>query len=443
MSLIDPGFLFVVLPVAAALYTLCPASKRSTAICLLSAALFLLIEPSHALWMLLSLCFDAIAAVSLCRRGSDSPLSKTLLLLAIVKDAALLSILCVLRPLFGAGTPPASLLVSHAGALSALLLIRKGAASASSPLLFLGNTLLLGHLPFGPITDPVRIATALQRPSPSFQKMGHGALLVVFGVTKRAILAEQLFALYKTILRLSSSQLSLGSAWLAALCPALGVFFVFSAYSDLCVGIGEIFGLSLPRMTYYPLQACSAREAVYHLNLPLGDLVEKLLSTPARSCSILASVPALALTLFVLAAYLGISLGTLLWALWIFLFCLIDLWLEKRSPRRTRSSRTILPRLLTCLSLLPAYAFLGIAPDRILPFLGALVGIGVPVTNDVLFYLVLSNGLLLFLSALLSTNAVSTFQRWLHRRSPILWWIVSTAVCIPVLIAATSFIIRL
>ena len=441
MSQTDPGYLFLLLPCAAALYYCCPVSRRTEAFCLLSAVLFVFLQPVHAVWMLPSILFDALTSFFICRRGRKSYLSKTFLLLSVVKDVSLLLIFGILRPLFGAGGAPACLLVSHSCALAALLLQKKGGVRFSSPLLFCGYTLFAGHLSLGPIADPARVVNSIKKTECSFQKVGQGAFLVVFGVMKRALLSEQLFALYKTLLRLTAEQMSVGAAWMTALCPALGLFFVFSAYSDIAVGTGLLFGVELPRMTYYPLQACGAREAVYHLNMPLQDLLGRLFSPfYQREDGSRLSFAVSLLSPFALAVLLGPGVGTLFWAAWLSAACALDCFLTV--PKRR--SRAIILRLLTFLCLLPSYALLGQSPSESIGTLGAMLGLGgLPLTNDVLLYLILSNGAVLAVSVLLSTSLLSSAQRNLHRRFPAVWWLCSAAVCIPVLIITTSFIIRM
>jgi alginate O-acetyltransferase complex protein AlgI len=439
MTLTDLGFLFLVLPVTVALYYCCPMRLRTMAVFLLSAGLFLLMEPDSAPWILLSLLFDAAAVFFGEQREATPSIALTLFLLAVVKDCSLLAIFGALRPLIQGESAPTGLIVSHISSLVVLYLQRRDRLSVNSLMLFGGYTLLAGHLTMGPIAEPARVMMAIRHPVCSRQKIGQGAFLIISGAMKRVVIAEQLFALYKTLLRLSSGQLSVASAWLTALCPAMGVFFVFSAYSDLALGIGLLFGIELPRMTYYPLQARGARESVYHLNMPLEDLIGHLIFPNfSREDGSRRAILISALMPFALAVFLGLSGTTLLWALWLSAACVIDGIIARK---KRRISPAVM-RLITFFGLLPAYALLGGTWSQNLTVLGAMVGLGgVPLINSGFLYLILSNAALLIVSILLSTSVMSAVQRWVHRKFPKTWWVLSAAVSIPILVITVSFLV--
>lgn len=51
-----------------------------------------------------------------------------------------------------------------------------------------------------------------------------------------------------------------GFAWLGAIAYTFQIFFDFSGYSDMAIGLGKMFGFSLPENFDYPYRACSIRD---------------------------------------------------------------------------------------------------------------------------------------------------------------------------------------
>jgi len=439
LNLTDPGFVLLLLPAAAALYYCCPKKLRTLAICFISAAGVIIIEPVFGAAILASAVFDSVTSVCLDKKGSDSPLSATFYLLSMVKDTAAIIIFGVVRPLFAGEAASPAILIAHFTLICALAAQKRGRVAFSSPFVFFGHAVMLGHLPFGPTADPARTVPTLKTPECSYKKVGEGILLIIFGCAKRVLLAEQLFALYKTLLRIPTAQMSVASAWLAALCPAMGICFVFSAYSDIAQGIGMIFGVDIPRMAYYPFQAKGVRESVYRLNMALEDSIGNLIFPGwQRDSREYSSLSVSILTPFALAIVIGASFDSLLWACWLSSATAID-WLIQRKFRIP----SILLRLSSLIVTVPAYSLLTGSSLQKASVLATMFGFGgAPLVNDSFVYQVVSNVLLLVISVVLCSSLISTLLLWIRRRRPEIWWIATVISSVPILVVTVSFMIR-
>ena len=79
------------------------------------------------------------------------------------------------------------------------------------------------------------------------EQCGRGALLFILGLVKKVFFADELAPLADAGFALAASQaLSADAAWHAALAYSLQLYFDFSAYSDMALGLPALFGLSLP-----------------------------------------------------------------------------------------------------------------------------------------------------------------------------------------------------
>lgn len=439
MNLTDPGFILLLLPAAVALYYCWPIKLRIIAICLISAGGVMLIEPVFGAMILASTVFDSVTSICLNKKGNDSPIGTTFYLLSIVKNIAVIIIFGVVRPLFAGEVSSPAILIVHLTLICALTAQKRERAAFPSPFVFFGHAVMLGHLPFGPTSDPVRAIQTLKAPECSYSKFSEGILLIVFGCAKRVLLSEQLFALYKTLLRIPSAQMSVASAWLAALCPAMGLCFVFSAYSDIAQGIGMLLGIDTPRMAYYPFQAKGVRESIYRHNMALEDSIGNLIfpdwkrdSREYSSLSVSILIP------FALALIIGISFDTLLWACWLSFAAVID-WVIQRNIRIP----SLLLRLSTLIVTVPAYSLLTGTSAQKVSVLATMFGFGnAPLINDYFVYHIVSNILLLVTSLFLCSSLVSTVLLWIRRRRPEIWWIITWLSSIPIMVVTVSFMIR-
>jgi len=82
--------------------------------------------------------------------------------------------------------------------------------------------------------------------------------LVGFG--KKVLIANTLAGPADKIFALSASTLSPGAAWLGIVCYTLQLYFDFSGYSDMAIGLGRMFGFQFPENFNYPYISCSIKE---------------------------------------------------------------------------------------------------------------------------------------------------------------------------------------
>jgi alginate O-acetyltransferase complex protein AlgI len=77
-------------------------------------------------------------------------------------------------------------------------------------------------------------------------------------LTKKVLLADQLGFLVNQIFSNPAHSNSMGTAWLGALGYTLQIFFDFSGYTDMAIGLANMFGFSLPENFNYPIypQVC-------------------------------------------------------------------------------------------------------------------------------------------------------------------------------------------
>ena len=108
----------------------------------------------------------------------------------------------------------------------------------------------------GPIVRYQDLEAQLRSRRETFALASQGALRLVGGLAKKILIANRLAVLRELLLRPDSGD-SLLRQWLLALAFALQIYYDFSGYSDMAIGLGQLFGFRLPENFRAPLQARS------------------------------------------------------------------------------------------------------------------------------------------------------------------------------------------
>jgi D-alanyl-lipoteichoic acid acyltransferase DltB (MBOAT superfamily) len=119
---------------------------------------------------------------------------------------------------------------------------------------------LFPQLIAGPIVRYKGIAEQIENRKETFGKAAEGVRRFLMGFGKKVILANNLALIADAAFALPDNERSIAYAWLGALAFALQIFFDFSGYSDMAIGLGKIFGFEFPENFNYPYIAKSVSE---------------------------------------------------------------------------------------------------------------------------------------------------------------------------------------
>jgi alginate O-acetyltransferase complex protein AlgI len=112
----------------------------------------------------------------------------------------------------------------------------------------------------GPIARFKEMAPQLVRRAISLADFSKGMERMIFGLGKKMILASSLGEKADLIFAIPTSQLTPELAWLGAILYTMEIYFDFSGYSDIAIGISKMLGFTVPENFNYPYAATSIRE---------------------------------------------------------------------------------------------------------------------------------------------------------------------------------------
>jgi alginate O-acetyltransferase complex protein AlgI len=153
-------------------------------------------------------------------------------------------------------------------------------AQRSFPLL-LAYVSMFPQLVAGPIVRYEHIAERLQNRETDWREAGRGVERFLVGLAKKAVLANVCGNVADTLLAPAGlGQLTALGAWLGVAMFALQIYFDFSAYSDMAIGMGRIFGFRYKENFNYPYIASSASEFWRRWHISLGTFFRDYVYIP-------------------------------------------------------------------------------------------------------------------------------------------------------------------
>lgn len=146
-------------------------------------------------------------------------------------------------------------------ALSYLIDVYRREVPAQRNLLLLAlYTLFFPQLVAGPIVRYHEIADQLPRRRVALADLGTGIERFIVGLAKKMLIANAVGELADGIFNLPAGELTARLAWLGIVAYGLQIYFDFSGYSDMAVGLARVFGFRFPENFDYPYTSRSVTE---------------------------------------------------------------------------------------------------------------------------------------------------------------------------------------
>jgi len=191
-------------------------------------------------------------------------------------------------------------------------------AAEKSPFRFALFKAFFPQLIAGPIVRYGHVARQLENRDITPLGLGRGTERFVVGLSKKVLLANPAGAVADQIFGLPGAELSTATAWLGLICYAVQIYFDFSGYSDMAIGLGRIFGFELRENFEHPYAASSVTSFWRRWHISLSTWFRDYLYIPlggnqrgsARTYANLFIVFALC------GLWHGASWNFLVWGLW-------------------------------------------------------------------------------------------------------------------------------
>ncbi len=185
---------------------------------------------------------------------------------------------------------------------------------------------LFPQLIAGPIIKYKDLDEQLERRKHSFDKFASGVQRFVVGLSKKVLLANNLGQLWDAYLAMPGGELTTLGAWLGIIAFSLQLYFDFSGYSDMAIGLGRMLGFEFLENFNYPYISSSVTEFWRRWHISLSTWFREYLYFPLGGSRV--GRARLVFNLLVVWAATGIWHGAswnfLLWGLYYFVWLVVE-----------------------------------------------------------------------------------------------------------------------
>ena len=380
-------FLCVYLPLVLLGYYICPKKGRNLFLLIASLVFYAWGEPKYVFLMIFSILVNYIFGRLMDKHRENKKRLKLMLVLSVVIDIGLLSvfkytdfIITNVNAIFGANFDllnialPIGISFYTFQAMSYTIDVYRNDVRVQKNLIDFGMYItMFPQLIAGPIVRYADVQDQLAERSVTTADFSEGVMRFVVGLGKKVLLANQMGAVWSEIYALGGDVSAL-MAWTGAIAYTFQIYFDFSGYSDMAIGLGRMFGFKFPENFRYPYQSVSITDFWRRWHITLSTWFKEYLYIPLGGNR--RGLTRQALNLLIVWSLTGFWHGAgwnfVLWGLYYFVILFIEkLFLLKALDKLPKFFRHVYALLLIIIGWV---IFASDDVSVLLPFLGSMFG---------------------------------------------------------------------
>src|SRR5262245_11765986 len=301
---------------------------------------------------------------------------------------------------------------------------RRDATAQKSPVHAALYLLLFPQLVAGPIIRYRDIADQLARRLVTLDDFAYGVRRFIIGLGKKVLIANVVAGPADKIFAMPAAQWSAGHAWLAIVCYTLQIYFDFSGYSDMAIGLGRMFGFRFPENFRWPYVADSVQAFWRRWHISLSTWFRDYLYVPIGGSRVSPrrTYVNLVTVFFLCGLWHGASWNFVVWGLWHGMFLVLERLFgaaqtPRKDSRRTPAVVAVARHAYALIVVIVGWVFFRAeALPSAIGFLPAMTGLGTPAPTPFTPAWFLTTEVLLAITAGVvgSTPWVPSVREWLE-----------------------------
>lgn len=446
-------FLFVYFPIVLLVMKISPIKLRNFFLLLLSLIFYGWQEPVYIFIMIFSTVFDYFNGYMVYKYKDNRKVAFRFVLLSIIGNLLVLGFFkyfdfiilnlqnigfTSLKPLYIA--LPVGISFYTFQTMSYPIDVYMNTATLQKNVIsFATYVAMFPQLVAGPIVRYKDIASQLDSRILSQDKFADGVFRFVIGLGKKVLFANMIGKVFDEILLLESN-LTVALAWIGMIAYALQIYFDFSGYSDMAIGIGKMLGFDFLENFNYPYISTSITEFWRRWHISLGNWFKDYVYIPlgGNRFGIVRQILNIMVVWFLTGLWHGAAYNFILWGLYFgFLLILEKLFLShflKHLPK-------IVQHIYALFFILIGWAIFAIEDfSRMIFYLRSMFYLNkLPVINDLTIYYLRNNGVV-FMILLLASTPLFKFLYLKYIKNRKVEWIMPFAMLLVFLLATASLV---
>ncbi len=380
-------FLCVYLPLVLLGYYICPKKGRNLFLLIASLVFYAWGEPKYVFLMIFSILVNYIFGRLMDKNRGRQKRMKLLLVLSVVIDIGLLSvfkytdfIITNVNAIFGSSFDllnialPIGISFYTFQAMSYTIDVYRDDVRVQKNLIDFGMYItMFPQLIAGPIVRYADVQDQLAERSVTTADFSEGIMRFVVGLGKKVLLANQMGAVWSEIYALGGDVSAL-MAWTGAIAYTFQIYFDFSGYSDMAIGLGRMFGFKFPENFRYPYQSVSITDFWRRWHITLSTWFKEYLYIPlgGNRCGLARQALNLLIVWSLTGFWHGAGWNFVMWGLYYFVILFIEkLFLLKALDKLPKLFRHVYALLLIVIGWV---IFASDDVSVLLPYLGSMFG---------------------------------------------------------------------
>lgn len=392
----DSVFLFMFLPLTLAVYYAVPFAFKNTVLFLTGLLFYAWGEPVYVLIMLLSTAIDYCAGRLMDCFDSNKKIRKATLLVSVVMNLSLLGIfkygsffIGSVNGIFGSAIPDPGLplpigisFFTFQSMSYTIDLYRRNIKVQKNFIDFAAFVTMFPQIVAGPIVRYEDVSAQLACRRIDLSSISDGITRFVCGMCKKVLIANSIGALWTDVKAQDYASMPAATAWLGIAAFTLQIYFDFSGYSDMAIGLGKMLGFDFPENFRYPYNSKSIAEFWRRWHITLGDWFKSYVYFPLGGSrgSTAATIRNTLIVWLLTGLWHGASWNFILWGLYYGVLIILEKFVFRRLLERTPSA---LRHILTMLAVVFGWVIFEItSPASELEFVKAMLGFGGSFANS-------------------------------------------------------------
>ena len=289
------AFLVYFLPIVVCLYYLAPAGMRNLLLLVMSLFFYAWGEPVYVILMIFSILLNYLTGIGLDYALYNKPsVTKLIVGINVLLNLSILGffkyadfVINNINSIFDANIEllnlplPIGISFYTFQAMSYVIDLYRGKVYVQKDFIAFGTYIaLFPQLIAGPIVRFKSIEEQLVHREHAWDKFSEGAKIFIIGMGKKVILANNIGMLWDNIAGSDVGNLSVATAWLGAIAFTMQIYFDFSGYSDMAIGLGKMFGFDFPKNFDYPYLSRSITEFWRRWHISLSSWFKEYVYVP-------------------------------------------------------------------------------------------------------------------------------------------------------------------
>ncbi len=345
-------FLFRFLPAVLILYYIAPRKLRNVILLLFSLFFYAWGEPKYVFLMLFTITMDFFIGkgIDKAKKEGNQKKAKRFLMTSILVDLSILGffkyadfLIGTVNTLTGVGIPllgiplPIGISFFTFQTMSYTIDVYKGSTEVQKNWIKYGTYVsMFPQLIAGPIVQYKTIAEQMEHRKENTSDFSEGIHRFMIGLGKKVLIANNIGALWDAIAVLPVDGLAAGTAWLGALAYTFQIYFDFSGYSDMAIGLGKMFGFHFLENFNYPYISKSITEFWRRWHISLSSWFKEYVYIPlgGNRCKIAKQIRNILVVWMLTGIWHGANWNYVLWGCYYGALLLIEKLVLKKVLNR-------------------------------------------------------------------------------------------------------------